>query len=676
MIRLGTRLSSNQKPGTGFRIISDDSVLIRHLDRPWLRAYACERLGLPLPKAQVTESSVRPVVATAEQLSRHCVACGSTGSGKTRLALQLLFEQMKAGCSVVMLDPKIETIRHLLVMARSAGINPDQITLLMPANPDMGGVPGWNPLDWEQSGILPVQAASDFVSVLAQSTGSWGPRLQDLLTNALIVIASHRLSLYELARFLQRDSYREALLAIAPDAPDPVAFQEAHDYFVAEFARWSNSERASAVAPVMNKLREFLRTSFLRSLLCARKNTLNLPSLWGKQQLILVHLDRTSLGDEGARLLGGLLTWQLYRTAMRTEGPVPVCLSLDEMGVSEQFVGKAVCEILAIARSRKLRLLVACQHLAQLSEDLRGALLANTAVRAFFQLGYQDAKVVAASLAAGTGEEVTTIEADASSKKDPLTGEIAHAEVSHQVVDGWGNAIRLSRPAWSELEQRAVPELTGLVPYYGLNAAPESPLERLKQLAVLSGIPRLYVHAADTGEPVELSHYVQGLRPEDYRFFGPTPVRVLVRFPRPRLSVVSKVGESERRERWTRTLMDLPVARAVVVLSPEAPVLTRVVAVPDPDTSPGFEKYLSVALVSGGQSVPEITETYEWRRLEVERLEGGDGEIVGKGAKTMERRVSEKGRLEKSAARENTPVAKAALPLPALGEVSDDGSIA
>ena len=30
-------------------------------------------------------------------------------------------------------------------------------------------------------------------------------------------------------------------------------------------------------------------------------------------------------------------------------------------------------------------------------------------------------------------------------------------------------------------------------------------MERLKQLAVLSGIPRLYVHAADTGEPVELS---------------------------------------------------------------------------------------------------------------------------------------------------------------------------
>ena len=54
-------------------------------------------------------------------LARHACVCGATGSGKTRLALHLLAEQLKAGCSVVMLDPKAETVRHLMQLAYRGG---------------------------------------------------------------------------------------------------------------------------------------------------------------------------------------------------------------------------------------------------------------------------------------------------------------------------------------------------------------------------------------------------------------------------------------------------------------------------------------------------------------------------------------------------------------------------
>jgi len=137
---------------------------------------------------------------------------GATGSGKTRLALHLLAEQINAGCSVVMLDPNIETVRHLLALAYAAGMAPEQVTVLSPYLSG-AGAPGWNPLDARASGVSPAQAAADVASVLAKSTSSWGPRMGDLLANALIVVASHGLSLFELARPLQRDDYREGLLA-------------------------------------------------------------------------------------------------------------------------------------------------------------------------------------------------------------------------------------------------------------------------------------------------------------------------------------------------------------------------------------------------------------------------------------------------------------------------------
>uniref|UniRef100_UPI0037500E62 type IV secretory system conjugative DNA transfer family protein n=1 Tax=Armatimonas sp. TaxID=1872638 RepID=UPI0037500E62 len=375
MIKLGNRLEEHHQEAGAFRILCDDSELMQHLDRPWLRAYACEHLGLPMPlqsKQAEHGAIVRPVAASEEQLQRHSVVCGASGSGKTRLALHMLVEQIRAGASVVMLDPKKETLLHLLVMAREAGIKPEQVTLLVPGSSDEVGVPGWNPLDYKAAGSRPSRIAADFISILHQNNPSWGPRMEDVLSNALIILSSHGLSLYELTRFLTHPDYRASILSTPIEPPERKSFAEAHEYFtMGEFFNWSTSEKASAIGPVMNKLRPFLRTDFLLSLLCAKRNTMDLASLWKEQRLILVHLDRVELGDTAAQLLGGLLAWGLYRTAMETEGPVPVCLAMDEMGVSEKFIGSAVCEILAIARSRNLRLLVACQHLAQLSDGLR-----------------------------------------------------------------------------------------------------------------------------------------------------------------------------------------------------------------------------------------------------------------------------------------------------------------
>lgn len=624
-ICLGRYVGSPQDEGTDLRFLCDAPDLEPHVDRPWFRAYAAERLDLPLPG---TESAGAPSGAATvghDLLARHACVCGATGSGKTRLALHLLAEQIRAGCSVVMLDPKIETIRHLLALAYAAGMAPEQVTVLSPYLSG-AGAPGWNCLDARASGVPPAQAAADVVSVLAQSTSSWGPRMGDLLANALIVVASHGLSLFELARLLQRDDYREGLLAkplprfgseAAFDriAYDNIAYDEARDYFLSEFAAWSKSERASAAAPVLNKFRELLRTPFLRSLLCARRTTLHLGALWHKPGLVLVHLDSAALGDEGVRLLGGLLAHQLLRTAMRSDGPVPVVLALDEMGVSEEFVGGAAAKILAIARSRGLRLLVACQHLDQLSGELRAALLANTAVQAFFRLGYADAKLVAASLSAGTGERVSRVAADVG-KRDADGLPEAWASTPHTVRDGQGEPVALS-PAASQAFWHLARKADGAAQVDGL-----------KRLSKVSGIYRLYVHAADTKLPVELTRYLRGLAPDDYRLVGTGPIRLVVAFPRPRLSVLSRETEAERGQRWVKALTELPVRRAVLRLATGLAGTVQVAEVADPGSAPGFdtlgfERFLSAAIAGSGQSAKEVEQAQAWRREEAERVGSG-----------------------------------------------------
>lgn len=608
---------------SGLRFLCDAPELEPHADRPWFRAFAAERLDLPPAVMGGEDAGVPSGAASVGHglLARHVCVCGATGSGKTRLALHLLAEQIKAGCSVVMLDPKIETIWHLLALAYAAGMAPEQVTVLSP-HLSGAGAPGWNPLDARASGVPPAQAAADVVSILAQSTGSWGPRMGDLLANALIVVAAHGLSLFELARLLQRDDYREGLLrkplpGPGSDAFDRIAFDEARDYFLSEFAAWSRSERASAAAPVLNKFRELLRTPFLRSLLCARRTTLHLGALWHRPGLVLVHLDSAALGDEGVRLLGGLLAHQLLRTAMRADGPVPVVLALDEMGVSEGFVGGAAAKILAIARSRGLRLLVACQHLDQLSDGLRAALLANTAVQAFFRLGYSDARLVAASLAAGTGERVSRVAADVG-KRDADGRPEAWACTTHTVRDGRGEPVALS-PAAAQAFWHLARGADGAAQVAGL-----------KRLAGVSGVGRLYVHAADTKRPAELARYLRGLAPEDYRLVGTGPVRLIVAFPRPRLSVLSRETESERGQRWVKALTELPVRRAVLRLATGRTGTVQVAEVGDPGALlgfdvPGFERFLSASVAGSGQSAREVAQAQAWRREEVERVVGGSG---------------------------------------------------
>ena len=615
-IEIGRYVGSPGMNPEGIRFLCDAPELERHIEKPWFRSYAAERLDLPLPLPGTLGAEPPSSIARVgvDLLARHTCVIGATGSGKTRLALHLLAEQLRAGCSAVILDPKIETLRHLLSLACNLGMAPEQVTVLSP-HLSGAGAPGWNPLDAKASGVTPAQAAADVVSVLENSTSSWGPRMGDILTNALIIVASHGLSLYELARLLQRDDYRDTLMR-TPLLEEPaasgltlgsIAFEEAQDFFLSEFAAWGKSERASAVAPVLNKFRELLRTPFLRSLLCARRTTLHLGSLWHRPGLVLVHLDSAALGDEGVRLLGGLLAHQLLRTAMRSEGPVPVVLALDEMGVSEEFVGGAAAKILAIARSRGLRLLVACQHLEQLSEGLRTSLLANTSVRAFFRLGYTDAKLVAASLAAGTGERTSKVVADVA-KRDTEGLPEAWAESTHTVRDGRGEPICLSPAAVQAFWHLA------------RKAEGEAQIVGLKRLASVSGIDRLYVHAADSKKPVELSRYVRGLSPRDYGLSGSGPVRLIVSFPRPRLSVLSRETEAERERRWIKTLGELPVRHAVLRLASGEARTVQVLPVADSVPAAGFERFLSAAVAASGQSAREVEQVQTWRRETAEQV--------------------------------------------------------
>ena len=398
------------------------------------------------------------------------------------------------------------------------------------------------------------QAVRQFVDLVRASADVAGSRMWDVLTNAATVIAGQGLSLLELLRFLQFPDYRAGLLTQARGTRAFAQYEEAHRYFAWEFAALSKNEQASYTAPVLNKIRALVDIPYLKALLCARHDTLDLPGLWQRPRLIAVHLDTWALGQDGVRLLSGLLAHSLFQTAQRHSGPVPVCLCLDEMGMQERFLGGAIRDILAMARSYNLRLLAACQHLDQLSDELRAALLANTALRVFFRLGSDDARRVAASFATGLGSQPARVSLSLSSRSQAAGPEME--ALSHAIVDPENRPLCLSPVAWNELSRiQAV--------------TPQGPREELRRLSALttlmrlSWIPRLSVRVPDSDQAYEIGAYLSGLPGSDYHFTGPAPLRLVIRFPLPKLTVLDSKGEEERARDLARALTELPVQQAI-----------------------------------------------------------------------------------------------------------------
>src|SRR5207244_4247713 len=111
-------------------------------------------------------------------------------------------------------------------------------------------------------------------------------------------------------------------------------------------------------------------------------------------------------------------------------------------------------------------------------------------VQAYFRLGHTDGKLVAAALAVGNRTVVRRVTAGL----DPH-GIGEWIEWPHRICDPYGRPLRLNEAAMAQLA----------------SAPREEALETVCALAAATGVPRLYVHAPDTGEPVALSRYVRRL---------------------------------------------------------------------------------------------------------------------------------------------------------------------
>ena len=363
-------------------------------------------VGMPTRGAVIGVSNYpgsehRPVALRPDDRLRHTWIVGPTGAGKSTLLANLIVQDMQAGSGLVVVDARGDLVSD--VLAHVPDHRRDDVILLDPSQTSRPV--GFNVLaitKGEQGRELAVDHVLHIFQDLYRS--SWGPRTADILRASLLTLMLAKapdgsaFTLVELPELLTNDRFRAFVI-------QQVAIQQ-HHAELRSFWRWyqglSDAERGQIIGPVLNKLRAFVLKTPLR-LLLGQSQGLDLNTIFTQRKMLLVPLGKGTLGPETAQLVGSLLVasvWQLAlgRVTLPPEKRRPVWLYADEFQDTVRLPID-LADMLAQARGLGLGLTLAHQHLGQLPEALKTAVLGTARTQLAFQLDYDDATTLSRSFA-------------------------------------------------------------------------------------------------------------------------------------------------------------------------------------------------------------------------------------------------------------------------------------
>lgn len=313
---------------------------------------------------------------------RHAFVVGATGTGKTTLIANMIRQDLAAGEGVAVLDPHGDLVDEVAASVPRARLN--DVILFAPEDRE-------HPISFNvfrtgrrahaDHALLAAQLVAVFRK---QWADSWGPRLEHVLRNAILAIAPDpRATLLFLYRFLTDEDLRARVVR---DVQDPVVRQ----FWEREFPSYGRSLQGEALAPVLNKLGAFVANPIVRNIVAQERSRVDLGDLIARRGILLAKLPVGRIGEDAARLLGGLLLSgiQLAAMARGTSGP-PFWTYVDEF---HNFTNGSVATLLSEARKFKVGLTAVTQFLSQIPEDILDAVIGNVGTLLCFRVGASDAE--------------------------------------------------------------------------------------------------------------------------------------------------------------------------------------------------------------------------------------------------------------------------------------------
>jgi hypothetical protein len=327
----------------------------------------------------------RPVAVSVEDARHHLHVMGETGTGKSTLLARLVLQDAEAGRSAVVVDPKGDLITAILqrlppgAEARTCLVDPD----------DPERAVGLDLLTGKDRDLAVEHVLGVFRRIYEQW---WGPRTDDIMRAACLTLTRiPGATLVDVPLLLTDAGWRRNVREHLQDRAGLGAFWSWYE-------RLPEAQRATHIAPLLNKLRAFVLRGPVRAIVGQDHPRLDVGRLLDTGGLLLVRIPKGTLGDDTSRLLGALAVARVWQACMerasRDERQRPdTALYVDEMH-NYLALPRSFEDILAEARGYRLSLVLAHQHLGQLPRDMRDALAANARTKVCFATSPEDAFVL------------------------------------------------------------------------------------------------------------------------------------------------------------------------------------------------------------------------------------------------------------------------------------------
>lgn len=327
-----------------------------------------------------------PFGVSLPDLLQHVYIIGKTGSGKTTLLRNMIVQHIQAGHGVGLIDPHgdlAESLLDSIPRSRSQHVvyfNPSDSEFPVALNLLANVTEDERPL--VASGIV-----GAFKSIWHES---WGPRMEYILYNAVAALLECRnTSLLGVNRLLTDDDYRAWVIR---QIKDPFI----RDFWEYEYGGYDDRFRREAIAPIQNKLGQFLLNPVIRNILGQVAGKVSFPVVMDDRWLFIGNLSKGKIGHDKANLLGSLLVTQFQIAAMRRAEQAEherrdFFLFIDEF---QNFTTDAFASLLSEARKYRLSLVLSHQFVDQLSLPIRQAVFGNVGTLISFRVGATDAEVL------------------------------------------------------------------------------------------------------------------------------------------------------------------------------------------------------------------------------------------------------------------------------------------
>ncbi len=326
-------------------------------------------------------------IKQGEDRRRHMYIIGKSGTGKTTLISNMAIDDIRKGRGVAVIDPHGDLCNNILDYIPSHRIN--DCCYFNPADPEY--VYPLNVLEAQNESQKEL-VASGVISIFKKIYGevSWGPRLEHILRNAVLTLVNTPdTTLVDIVEILTNKNFRDKVI-------NKLRNQTLKNFWINEFNRMDPKFQNEAIAPILNKVGQFIASSNIRNTINHPKSRINIQQIMDEKKILIADLSTGKLGEDNSALLGAMLITQIQLSAMNrvfqeAEARSDFYLYVDEF---QNFATTSFIKILSEARKFKLNLIVANQYMAQLERPIQDAIFGNVGSMVSFVVGNQDAFIL------------------------------------------------------------------------------------------------------------------------------------------------------------------------------------------------------------------------------------------------------------------------------------------